>query len=50
MIQKNFGRRFSSLEGTETATTYNTIVCENSLIFRTMKDRPLNEDTIRGVY
>lgn len=49
MNQKRYGRRFPSLEGQETLTTCNNIVCENTLIFRTSANRPQNEDRIRGV-
>lgn len=50
MNQKTYGRRFSNLEGERTQTTSYIIECENSLIFRTLADRPANEDRIRGVF
>lgn len=49
MTQKRYGRRFPSLETTEDATTTYTIECESSLIYRTICDRPANEDRLRGV-
>lgn len=49
MNQKTYGRRFPSFEGKEIPTTTYTIECESSLIFRTLADRPLNEDRIRGI-
>lgn len=49
MNQKQYGRRFPSLEGQEITTTCNNVVCENTLIFRTLANRPQNEDRLRGV-
>lgn len=49
MNQKTYGRRFSYLEAERTQTTCNNIECLNSLIFRTINDRPANEDRIRGI-
>ena len=48
--EKRYGRRFPHLDKYEktSANDYN-IDCENSLIFRTLADRPLNEDRIRGI-
>ena len=48
MTAKIYGRRFSCLEDERLSTTTNTIECESSLIFRTLIDRPANEDRIRG--
>ena len=48
-MTKIYGRRFPSLDLEEKQTTYNTIECTNTLIFRTLADRPVNEDKIRGV-
>lgn len=50
MNQKRYGRRFPSLEAKGTQTTNYTIECESTLIFRTLADRPQNEDRIRGVW
>lgn len=49
MTQKRYGRRFPNLDKQEYVTTYYSIECEHSLIFRTMVDRPTNEDRIRGM-
>lgn len=48
MTQKTYGRRFSQTRLIENKATYNIIECENSLIYRTLLDRPANEDAIRG--
>ena len=48
-MTKIYGRRFPILDKKEYLTTYNTIECDNSLIFRTLVNRPANEDHIRGM-
>lgn len=48
-MTKIYGRRFPDLDKQEYLTTYNTIECDNSLIFRTIVNRPSNEDRIRGI-
>ena len=49
--EKRYGRRFSTLDKYEITSANDYIIeCENSLIFRrTLADRPLNEDRIRGI-
>lgn len=48
--EKRYGRRFPHLDKYE-KTSANDYIIEstNSLIFRTLADRPLNEDRIRGL-
>lgn len=49
--EKRYGRRFPTLDKYENIPANDYIIeCENSLIFRrTLADRPLNEDRIRGI-
>lgn len=48
--EKRYGRRFPNLDKREITSANDYIIgCENSLIFRTVSDRPANEDTIRGI-
>ena len=48
--EKRYGRRFPHLDKYEKTSANDYIIgCENSLIFRTLTDRPLNEDRIRGI-
>lgn len=49
MTQKTYGRRFPNLDSKKCETTYNIIESTNSLIYRTLLDRPANEDAIRGL-
>ena len=48
-MTKCYGRRFPNLDSKKCETTYYSIECEHSLIFRTVSNRPANEDTIRGI-
>lgn len=51
MTEKVYGRRFHSLDKYENMSANNSIIeCQNSLIFRTIADRPSNEDRIRGMW
>lgn len=48
--EKRYGRRFPNLDKCEITSANDYIIgCENSLIFRTVSNRPANEDTIRGI-
>ena len=51
MTERVYGRRFPSLDKYENMSANNSnIECQNSLIFRTIVDRPSNEDRIRGMW
>jgi hypothetical protein len=51
MTERVYGRRFPSLDKYENMSANNSIIeCQNSLIFRTIADRPSNEDRIRGMW
>lgn len=45
MTEKHYGRRFNS----NIATANNNIWGYQSLMYRTLQDRPQNEDRIRGM-